>query len=104
MPAEAANEQTKGANKRKGSKQGLKGTEGLVRKADFSRYTHNLTEKQRLAFSLKYEYELGPVEIALRMGLDRKTAYEHLHAAGRKIDQDRSNEKRKARRPKGAPE
>jgi DNA-directed RNA polymerase specialized sigma24 family protein len=71
--------------------------EGLVRKADLSRYMHNLTEKQRLAFSLKYEYQLGLAEIASRMGLDRKTAYEHIEAANRKIKQAYSGEKRKAR-------
>jgi DNA-directed RNA polymerase specialized sigma24 family protein len=60
---------------------------------------NNLTEKQQQAFSLKFEYELGLAEIALRMGLDRKTVYEHIEAAKRRIDQARSNEKRKAHRP-----
>jgi DNA-directed RNA polymerase specialized sigma24 family protein len=81
-----------------------KGVEGLVRKTiDLSRYMDNLTEKQRLAFSLKFEYELGLAEIASRMGLDRKTAYEHIEAAQRKIDQANSNEKHKARN-KSTPE
>ena len=57
----------------------------------------NLTEKQRLAFSLKCEYRLGLTEIASRMGLNRKTAYEHIEAAQRKIDQVHSNEKHKTR-------
>ena len=74
------------------------------RKADFSQYMHNLTEKQQLAFSLKFEYELGLAEIASRMGLDRKTAYEHIEAAKRRIDQTRSNEKSKAHRLKGEDE
>jgi hypothetical protein len=82
----------------------LKGTKGLVRKADFSRWMQGMTEKQQLAFSLKYEYEVGPAEIASRMGLDRKTAYEHLEAAKRKVDQIRSGEKRKANRAKNVPE
>jgi hypothetical protein len=74
-----------------------KGTEGLVRKAvDLSRYMDNLTEKQRLAFSLKFEYRLGLTEIASRMGLNRKTAYGHIEAAQRKIDQTHSNEKHRA--------
>jgi DNA-directed RNA polymerase specialized sigma24 family protein len=81
-----------------------KGVEGLVRKADLSQYMHNLTEKQQLAFSLKFEYELGLAEIALRMGLDRKTAYEHIEAANRKLNQVHSGEKRKGNRAKGKPE
>lgn len=73
-----------------------KGIEGLTCKADLSRYKHGLTEKQELAFSLKYEYGLGLTEIASRMGLDRKTAYEHIKAAESKIEQVRSSEKRGA--------
>ena len=91
-------------NKRKDSKRRLKGIDGLVRKVDLSQYMHNLTEKQQLAFSLKFEYELGLAEIASRMGLDRKTAYEHIEAAKKKIDQARSNEKSKAHRPKSEDE
>ncbi len=75
----------------------LKGTEGLVKKADLSQYMQGLTEKQQLAFSLKCEYGLGPVEIASRMGIDRSTMYEHIEAANRKIDQVRSNEKHRTR-------
>jgi DNA-binding CsgD family transcriptional regulator len=100
IPRETRAKQAEEPRKGKGSKDGLKGTEGLVRKAALSQYTHNLTEKQRLAFSLKYEYELGLAEIASRMGLDRKTAYEHIEAANRKISQERSNEKGKTRRAK----
>ncbi|HUJ30546.1 MAG TPA: sigma factor-like helix-turn-helix DNA-binding protein [Candidatus Acidoferrum sp.] len=84
-----------------------KGTEGLVRKIDlseYSRYMDNFTEKQRLAFVLKYEYGLGLTQIALRMGIDRKTADEHIKAAAKKVNQARSNEKRKARRAKNEPE
>jgi len=79
----------------------LKGFEGLGRKtADLSRYTETLTEKQRMAFSLRYEYELGPAEVASRMGLDRKTVYEHLQAATRRIEQFRSGVKRGAKSSK----
>jgi predicted DNA-binding protein YlxM (UPF0122 family) len=81
--------------------------EGLVRKNDLSQYSHymdNLTEKQRLAFSLKFEYALGLTQIASRMGIDRKTADEHIKAAVKKINQARSNEKRKANRAKNTPE
>jgi hypothetical protein len=82
----------------KESKRPLKGTEGLGgKKIDLSRYMHSLTDKQEMAFSLKHEYGLGLTQIALRMGLDRKTAYEHIHAAAAKIDQIRSGEKRRAR-------
>jgi DNA-directed RNA polymerase specialized sigma24 family protein len=73
----------------------LKGTQGLTRKADLSRYLHGLTEKQQLAASLKWEYGLGLSEIASRMGISRKTTIEHIDAARRKIDQATSNEKHK---------
>jgi DNA-binding CsgD family transcriptional regulator len=97
IPAETVG----GPNKGKGSRQGLKGIEGLgPKKLDFSRYMDNLTEKQRLACSLKYEHGLGLTEIASRMELDRKTAYEHIEAAKRKIDQFRSSEKSKVHRAK----
>jgi len=82
---------------------GLKGTEGLVRKTDLSRYSQfmcNLTEKQELAFRLRVEYGLKLTEVASRMGIDRKTAYEHIKAAIKKIDQARSSEKRNAKRAK----
>jgi hypothetical protein len=86
-------------NHQKDSKSRLKGTDGLgPKKMDLSRYLDGLTEKQRLASSLKYEYELGLAEIASRMEIDRKTAYEHIEAARRKMEQARSAEKSKARR------
>ena len=89
--------QAKMENQRKGSKRHLRGTAGLTRKNDLSRYMHGLTEKQQLALSLKLEYGLGLTEIAQRMEVDRKTAYEHIQAAVRNIDQVRSNEKGKTR-------
>jgi len=109
IPGQSVDKQTEDANKRKASKESLrgKGTEGLSRKTDLSRYRHymdSLTEKQQLAFSLKHEYGLKPTEIALRMDLDRKTAQEHIEAANRKIDQVLSKEKAKARRAKSEPE
>jgi predicted DNA-binding protein (UPF0251 family) len=101
IPAATIGGQTEEPSKQKGSKSLLKGIDGLgPKKTDFSQYMHNLTEKQQLAFSLKFEYELGLAEIASRMGLDRKTAYEHIEAAKRKINQARSNEKSKAHRTK----
>jgi sigma-70-like protein len=82
-----------------------KGFEGLgPKKTDLSRYMHNMTEKQQMAFSLKYEYELKLADIASRMGVDRKTAYEHFQAANMKIDWDHSSERRKANRAKDAPD
>jgi hypothetical protein len=82
-----------------------KGFEGLgPKKTDLSRYMHNMTEKQQMAFSLKYEYECKLAEIASRMGVDRKTAYDHIQAANMKIEWDHSSEKRKASRAKDAPD
>ncbi|MGA8222512.1 MAG: sigma factor-like helix-turn-helix DNA-binding protein [Candidatus Acidiferrales bacterium] len=90
------------------SKRRLKGLEGLgPKETDLSRYAKymdNLTEKQRLAFSMKFEYGLGLTQIASRMGIDRKTADEHIKAAQKKVEQARSNEKREARRSKNPPE
>ena len=77
--------------------------EGLRRKNDLSRYSQYidaLTEKQRVAFLLKFEYGLGLTQIASRMGINHKTAYEHIEAAKKNIEQARSAEKRKARRAK----
>jgi hypothetical protein len=77
------------------------GTEGLgQKKADLSQYMLDMTDKQRLAFSLKYEYELRLTEIASRMRIDRTTAREHLDAANRRLEQNRAFEKRKANRSK----
>jgi hypothetical protein len=90
--------------KPKKPKHWLKGIEGLTRKSDLSQYKRGLTERQELAFSLKYEYQLGPAEIAARMGIDRKTAHEHIEAANRKIKQLHSNDKRKANRSKNTPD
>src|SRR5712692_8950253 len=89
IPAWTVGEQ-QGKGSSKTLKHWLKGVEGLKRKADLSRYMDNLTEKQRLAFSLKHEYGLGPTEIAARMGIDRKTLREHFDAANKKIEEDRS--------------
>lgn len=100
IPRGTVSEHTEAPDKRKDSEHRLKGTDGLVKKTDLSQYMHNLTEKQQLAFSLKYEYGLGLAEIASRMGLDRKTAYEHIEAARRKIDQAHSSEKGRAHRAK----
>lgn len=97
IPAATVAGQAEDPTKQKGSKSLLKGIEGLgPKKIDLSQYINNLTEKQHLAFSLKYEYELRLAEIASRMEVDRKTAYEHIEAARRKIEQTRSSEKRKA--------
>ena len=72
-----------------------KGTQGLRKIHDFSCYYHVLTEKQQVAFSLKLEYEVGLSELASRMGISRKTASEHIHAANRKISHSLSNDKRR---------
>ncbi len=79
--------------------------DGLGRKKiDLSRYMVNLTDKQELAFSLKYEYELEVPEIASRMGIHRKTADEHIKAAFKKVEQARSFGKRKASQAKNTHE
>lgn len=103
IPGVSAVGQVRESNKR--PKHWLKGIEGLGPKTiDLSKYMDGLTDKQWLAFSLKNEYGLGLAEVASRMGLDRKTAYEHLQAAVKKIDQGRSNEKRKVTRAKSTRE
>ncbi len=104
IPAATSVAQSEESTKREGSKRQPKGTEGLVRKADLSEYMHGMTDKQQMAFSLKYEYGLGTAEIASRMGLDRKTVYEHIEAAEKKIKWNRSFEKRKADRAKVNPD
>jgi DNA-directed RNA polymerase specialized sigma24 family protein len=81
-----------------------RGVEGLQKKTDLSQYLDTLTERQQLAFSLKYEYELGLSEIAFRMEIDRKTAYEHIQAAEKKVGHARSSEKRKRNHAKSEPE
>ena len=103
IPAWTVGEQ-QGKGSSKTLKHWLKGVEGLKRKADLSRYMDNLTEKQRLAFSLKHEYGLGPTEIAARMGIDRKTLREHLDLANKKIEEDRSFERRRINRSKTSPD
>jgi hypothetical protein len=90
--------------KPKKPKHWLKGIAGLTSKADLSKYKLGLTVRQELAFSLKYEYQVGPAEIAARMGIDRKTAHEHIDAANRKIKQLHSSDKRKANRAKNTPD
>lgn len=103
IPKGLAPAQNYSTAERKALKHFSKGTSDLTRKHDLSQYMHGLTEKQQLAFSLKYEYEIRPAEIASRMGIDRKTVDEHIEAANRKIDQVRSNERRKANRNKSTP-
>ena len=79
--------------------------EGLPQKTiDLSRYMVDLTEKQRTAFSLKYEYGRGLEEIASRMNLIRKTAYEHIELANKKVRELRSREKHQANRAKNNPD
>jgi hypothetical protein len=92
---------TSESENRKRGKHQPAGTEGLGQKeADLSQWTLGMTDKQQLAFSLKYEYGLRLTEIASRMGIDRTTAREHLDAANRKLNQDRAFEKRRANRSK----
>jgi DNA-directed RNA polymerase specialized sigma24 family protein len=91
------------AGKRRSTKPQPKEFEGLRKQRDLSQYDQymdGLTEKQRMALSLRLEYGCRPAEIAVRMGISRKTAWEHFQAAQAKIDRLRSNDKRKAQRSK----
>lgn len=86
---------------RKKTKHWLKGTKGLgPKKQDYSRYMDSLTEKQQQALSLRLEYRLGLAEVASRMGINRKTAYEHIEAASRKVDQVCSADKHRRNQSK----
>jgi DNA-binding CsgD family transcriptional regulator len=61
-----------------------------------------LTEKQREVVSLILEHGLKVSEIASRLGLSRKTVYDHYHAAKRKLDIARtlqSSAQKRAQRP-----
>jgi len=93
------------ARERKKQKHWLKGFEGLPHKEiDLSMYMDRLTERQRMAYSLRKEYQLRLSEVADRMGVNRKTAYEYIESADSKIQQAYSNEKRKSRRdPNNSP-
>jgi hypothetical protein len=94
-PATIFVEQVKGPIESKDSKHQPIGTEGLGKKvSDLSKYMDGLTEKQQLALSLRLEYRLSLTEVASRMRVNRKTAYEHFMAARRNIDQIVSNDKR----------
>lgn len=89
----------KSDQQQRASKPQPKGFEGLgPKRNNLSQYMNGLSEKQKMAVSLKYEYELTVVEVASRMELARKTVYGHLDAAKRTMEQDCSNQKRKAQR------
>jgi DNA-binding NarL/FixJ family response regulator len=56
----------------------------------------HLTEKQREVISLRLEYGINFSKIASRLGLSRKTVFEHYKAAERKLqDARRLPQKRK---------
>jgi hypothetical protein len=57
-----------------------------------------LTELQRECYSLKHEYQLPVVEIARRLGRDRKTIQEHIDAADKKVTLAASKERSQKRR------
>jgi hypothetical protein len=96
-------EESQGTKQKKRAR--FRGLEGLGQKeSDLSRYTHGLTDKQHLAFSLKYEYRLGLAEIADRMGINRKTAHEHLAAANKRLKRVLSSEQYKSHQAKNVRE
>lgn len=66
------------------------------KKNDLSRYLEgaNLTPKQYVCASLKWEYGFPVTEIARHQHITRKTVDEHLAAARKKMDTSRSSEKR----------
>lgn len=100
IPGKVVGEQLGVSNDQKGTNQ-PRGFEGLGPKnLDLSRYAHVLTEKQQLAYSLRLEYGLPLAETASRMGIDRKTAYEHIEAAKKRINEAYSAQRRNARRAK----
>jgi DNA-binding CsgD family transcriptional regulator len=53
--------------------------------------TAGLTTKQQAAYSLRREYGRSIAEVARRMGIDRKTVYDHVLAADRKINANWKN-------------
>lgn len=65
--------------------------------SDLSEYFDQakLTDKQREAISLKFEYDLPVAEIARRLGIGRKTVDEHIEAAKKKIDVARHRQKKR---------
>jgi len=71
-----------------------------AKKTDLSRYFDgaNLTEIQREVASLALEYSLPVAEIARHLHRDRKTIYEHLAAAKKRMEHSRSFERRAAKR------
>lgn len=60
----------------------------------------NLTDRQMECSSLYWEFGLSDAEIARRLGITRKTVYEHREAARRKINEARSRDSRAKRRAK----
>lgn len=73
---------------RKAAKQYFKGFDGLpAKEVDMSGYyaCADLTPRQRDCFSLRKEYGLPLAEVAGRLGIDRKTADEHIQNAEKKI-------------------
>jgi DNA-binding CsgD family transcriptional regulator len=87
-------------------KQYPKGFDALQEKyADMSGYTAlvGLTPRQRECYSLRKEYNLPLAEVAARLGIHRKTAYEHINAAEKKIKLQLENRRDRSGRIKKAP-
>lgn len=74
---------------KKAGKKYPKGFDGLQAKnVDMSGYFAqvDLTKKQLECYSLRNEYDLPLAEVAGRLSINRKTAYEHIHEAEKKIN------------------
>lgn len=70
-----------------------------AKKIDLSNYIDNasLTDRQKEVFSLSCEYGIPVAGIARRLGLHRKTIYEYLAVANKKIEQQHNYDFRKKR-------
>jgi DNA-binding CsgD family transcriptional regulator len=78
----------KGMPTKKVRKKYPRGFNGLQGKhADMSGYLAlvDLTPRQRECYSLRKEYNLPLTEVAARLGIDRKTAYEHINQAEKRM-------------------
>ena len=93
-------------SRKKAAKKYPNGFDGLQRKyVDMSGYLAqaDLTDRQRQCFSLRKEYDLSLEEVAGRLRIDRKTAYEHIHDAEKKLKLQFENRRDQTGRVKKAP-
>jgi predicted DNA-binding protein (UPF0251 family) len=67
-----------------------------AKEVDLSNYLlgAKLTDRQYEVMSLKYEHGLSEADIARRLGVSRKTIYDHLMAADKRIQRSRNIERK----------